>query len=266
MSKLVWDQTGEHFYETGIKNGVLYPYATSDYGAGVAWNGLTGITESPSGAEETALYADDIKYLSLRSLEEFGVTIEAYTYPDEFGPCDGSAEAKTGVLIGQQTRKSFGMCYRTSLGNDTDGNDHGYKLHIVYGLTASPSERSYSTINDSPDAITFSWECKSIPVQVSGYKPTSIITIDSVAVNNPLKMGKLEALLYGVDAVAFDASKTYNVGDIVTYTESSTEKTYICKTKIETPAAWDAAKWDELASTDIGPKLPTPAQIMTLFN
>ena len=157
--KLVWDKTGEHFYETGVKNGVLYPMSASGtYPKGVAWNGLTAITESPSGAEATALYADDIKYLNLMSNEEFGATVEAYTYPDEFAECDGSASLTEGVYIGQQARKTFGLCYRTTLGNDAKGNDYGYKLHIIYGAMASPSEKAYSTINDSPDAITFSWE------------------------------------------------------------------------------------------------------------
>lgn len=201
--RVKWDQQSEHFYETGVKNGVLYVSNGTTYGKGVAWNGLTTVTESPSGAEETALYADDIKYLSLRSLEEFGVTIEAYTYPDEFMECDGSAAVHEGVVVGQQTRKSFGLCYRTALGNDTDGNDHGFKLHIVYGLTASPSERSYSTINDSPEAITFSWECKSIPTEVGtinnvAYKPTSIITIDSTKVDEDA-LEELMDTLYGVD-------------------------------------------------------------------
>ena len=154
--KLVWDKTGEHFYETGVKNGVLYPMSASGtYPKGVAWNGLTAITESPSGAEATALYADDIKYLNLMSNEEFGATVEAYTYPDEFAECDGSASLTEGVYIGQQARKTFGLCYRTTLGNDAKGNDYGYKLHIIYGAMASPSEKAYSTINDSPDAITF---------------------------------------------------------------------------------------------------------------
>lgn len=196
MSKLVWDQTGERFYETGVKNGVLYPQEAGAYNKGVAWNGLTAVTESPSGAEATALYADDIKYLNLYSTEEFGGTIEAYTYPAEFEACDGSASLAAGVTIGQQPRKAFGLSYRTAIGNDTDGNDHGYKLHLVYGATAAPSEKAYATINDSPEAITFSWEFTTTPVTVNGFKPTSCITIDSTKVDAE-KLAALEAILYG---------------------------------------------------------------------
>ena len=197
MAKLVWDQTGEHFYETGIRNGVLYVQnANGTYQNGVAWNGLTSVTESPTGAEATAIYADDIKYLNLYSVEEFGATIEAYTYPDDFAQCDGSATPVTGMNIGQQTRKSFGFCYRTALGNDVAGEDYGYKLHILYGCKASPSEKSYQTINDSPEAITFSWEITTTPVDVTGYKPTSCIIIDSTKCNET-KLTALEATLYG---------------------------------------------------------------------
>ena len=200
MSKLVWDQTGERYYETGVKQGVLYPQATGGtYPKGVAWNGLTAVTESPSGAEATALYADDIKYLNLISAEEFGATIEAYTYPDEFAQCDGSATLATGVSIGQQSRKAFGLCYRTTLGNDVDGNDFGYKLHIIYNALAAPSEKAYATINDSPEAITFSWEVTTTPVNVTGFKPTASITIDSTKVDKS-KLASLEEILYGKDA------------------------------------------------------------------
>ena len=198
MSKLVWDKTGERYYETGVKNGVLYIPTEGVYSKGVAWNGLTAVTESPSGAEATALYADDMKYLSLYSAEEFGATIEAYTYPDEFAQCDGSAELTKGVSIGQQTRKTFGLCYRTTIGNDTNGNDYGYKLHMIYGCMASPSEKAYATINDSPDAITFSWEVTTTPVSVAGFKPTASITIDSTKAN-PTKLAALEDILYGKD-------------------------------------------------------------------
>lgn len=204
--KLVWDKTGEHFYETGVKNGVLYPMSASGtYPKGVAWNGLTAITESPSGAEATALYADDIKYLNLMSNEEFGATVEAYTYPDEFAECDGSASLTEGVYIGQQARKTFGLCYRTTLGNDSEGNDYGYKLHIIYGAMASPSEKAYSTINDSPDAITFSWELSTTPVAVANFKPTASLTIDSTKVN-PQKLAALEEILYGKDGTGEDNS------------------------------------------------------------
>lgn len=197
MSKLVWDKTGERLYETGVKQGVLYLLgSTGTYTKGVAWNGLTNVTESPSGAEATPLYADDIKYLNLMSTEELGGTIEAYTYPDEFAECDGSASLADGVYIGQQARKTFGFCYRTTLGNDVDNNNYGYKLHLVYGALASPSEKAYSTINDSPEAITFSWEFSTTPVNVTGHKPTASITIDSTKVDAD-KLAALEAILYG---------------------------------------------------------------------
>lgn len=197
MSKLTWDNTGERLFETGVKNGVLYPIqADGKYTNGVAWNGLISVTESPSGAEATALYADDIKYVNLLSNEEFGATIEAYTYPDEFAECDGSGTLAEGVTVGQQKRKVFGLCYKTTIGNDVDGNDHGYKLHLVYGCLAAPSEKAYSTINDNPDAITFSWEVTTTPVNVTGFKPTSQITIDSTKVDQA-KLTKIEDLLYG---------------------------------------------------------------------
>lgn len=200
MSKLTWDQTGERFYETGVKQGVLYPQAEGGtYPKGVAWNGLTAVTESPSGAEATPLYADDIKYLNLMSAEEFGATIEAYTYPDEFAQCDGSAEIAKGVSIGQQARKAFGMSYKTTLGNDVANNDYGYKLHLIYGALAAPSEKAYATINDSPEAITFSWEVTTTPVSVKGFKPTANITIDSTKVDKE-KLAALEAILYGGDS------------------------------------------------------------------
>ena len=197
MSKLVWDKTGERLYETGVKQGVLYPQAAGGtYPMGVAWNGLTNITESPSGAEATALYADDIKYLNLVSAEELGGTIEAYTYPDEFAECDGSVALTEGVFIGQQDRKTFGLCYRTTLGNDVDSNGHGYKLHLIYGALAAPSEKAYATINDSPEAITFSWEFKTTPVNVTGHKPTASLILDSTKVSET-KMAALEKVLYG---------------------------------------------------------------------
>lgn len=199
MSKLVWDKTGERLYETGVKQGVLYPQAAGGtYPKGVAWNGLTNITESPSGAEATPLYADDIKYLNLISTEELGGTIEAYTYPDEFAECDGSAALADGVYVGQQPRKTFGLSYRTTLGNDVDNNNYGYKLHLVYGALATPSEKAYSTINDSPEAITFSWEFNTTPVNVTGFKPTANITIDSTKVDAE-KLAALEKILYGDD-------------------------------------------------------------------
>ena len=200
MSKIVWDQTGERLYETGVNHGVLYIPTSGVYSKGVAWNGLTAVTESPSGAEATALYADDIKYLNLMSAEEFACTIEAYTYPDEFAECDGSASLVAGVNIGQQPRKTFGLCYRTTVGNDTDSNAHGYKLHMVYGCLAAPSEKAYATINDSPEAITFSWEVSTTPVNVTGHKPTALLTIDSTKAD-PTKLAALEDILYGKDQV-----------------------------------------------------------------
>lgn len=200
MAALVWHQTGEKLYEIGTKKGVFYAMDESGvYPKGVAWNGLTAVTESPSGAEATDLYADDIKYLSLMSAEEFGGTIEAYMYPDEFAECDGSAEPTAGVTIGQQSRKAFGMSYVTTIGNDVKGNDYGYKIHLIYGMKVSPSERGYQTINDSPEAITFSWEFTTTPVNVTGFKPTACITIDSTKVNAE-KLATLEAKLYGAEA------------------------------------------------------------------
>ena len=197
MAKLVWDQTGERLYETGVKNGVLYVQDDKGaYPAGVAWNGLTAVTESPSGAEATALYADDMKYLNLYSAEEFGATVEAYMYPDEFAACDGSAQAVEGVSFGQQPRRKFGLCYRTAVGNDVLGSDYGYKLHIIYGAKASPSEKAYATINDSPEAITFSWELTTEPVAVTGFKPTATVVIDSTKVDKD-KLAALEDILYG---------------------------------------------------------------------
>lgn len=201
MAKIEWDKTGEKLYETGVKNGVLYlPDESGAYTNGVAWNGLTSVKESPSGAEATPLYADDIKYLELTSAEEFGGTLECYTYPDEFAECDGSAEVAPGVIIGQQNRKTFGLCYRTTLGNDIKGNEYGYKLHLIYGAKASPSEKAYSTINDSPEAITFSYEISTTPVNVTGHKPTASLIVDSTKVSAE-KMAALEAILYGKDGV-----------------------------------------------------------------
>lgn len=200
MTALVWDQTGSRLYETGVRNGVLYPKdSTGAYGTGVAWNGLTGVTDRPSGAEETSLYADDFKYLSLYSAEDFGGTIEAYMYPDEWAGCDGSAEIATGVMAGQQTRSGFGLCYRTVLGNDSQNESYGYKLHLVYGAMASPSERAYQTINDSPSAMTFSWEYTTVPVAVgNNFKPTSYIVIDSTKADET-KLNTLKGILYGTN-------------------------------------------------------------------
>lgn len=199
MSKIKWDETGKRFYETGVDHAVLYPIdSNGTYSNGVAWNGITGITESPSGAEANPLYADNIKYLNLVAAEDFGATIEAYTYPDEWAACDGSAEISTGVMAGQQSRKTFGLCYRTKLGNDVDGQDHGYKLHLIYGALAAPSERGYQTVNDSPEAITFSWTVTTTPVEVTGFKPTACLTLDSTKVP-ATKLAALETILFGKD-------------------------------------------------------------------
>lgn len=199
MAKLKWDQTGERLYETGCDRGVLFPVATGGtYGSGVAWNGLSSVNQSPSGAEATAVYADNIKYLDLMSAETFGATVEAYTYPAEFAECDGSATIAKGVTAGQQTRKMFGLSYRTLIGNDTEGTDHGYKIHLVYGAKAAPSERSYSTVNDSPEAATLSWELTTTPVDVPGFKPTAHLEIDSTKAD-PTKLEALEKILYGSD-------------------------------------------------------------------
>jgi len=206
MSKIIWDATGTRFYESGVNHGVLYPQkADGTYDKGVAWNGLTGVTESPDGAEPTDLWADNIKYATLRSAETFGGTIEAYTYPEEFAECDGSYAAAAGVYIGQQKRKPFGFCYRTEVGNDTSGGEgEDYKLHIIYNATASPSEKAYETINDSPDAITLSWEITTTPVNVTGHKPTSTIIIDTSKLDTAGKAAllELEGILYGIDADA----------------------------------------------------------------
>lgn len=199
MTALVWDATGEHFYEAGVDHGVLYIPTEGKYTKGVAWNGLTGVTESPSGAESNPQYADNIKYLNLISAEEWSGTIEAFTYPDEFAACNGEKELTAGVTVGQQSRSTFGMSYRTKVGNDTDGQDHAYKIHLLYGLTAAPSEKAYTTVNDSPEAVTFSWEASSVPVNVSGMLPTSSITIDSRTAD-PTKLAALEKILYGAES------------------------------------------------------------------
>lgn len=195
MTKLVWDAVGEHYYETGTDHGVFYPQdSTGAYTGGVAWNGLTGVTESPSGADPTDMYADNIKYASVRAAETFGATIEAYTYPDEFAECDGSREIAPGAMIGQQARKTFGFTYRSRVSNDMAIEEN--KLHLIYGASASPSEKSYTTVNESPDAITFSWEITTTPVNVAGYSPTSILTIDTRKVDKT-KLAALEEILYG---------------------------------------------------------------------
>lgn len=210
MSRLTWDDTGKRLYETGIKMGVLYPQSENGtYPKGVAWNGLMSVSESPSGAEASALYANDAKYLELYSNEEFGFTIGAYTYPEEFAACDGSAElaSESGVYVGQQPRKAFGLTYRTVVGNDVKGSDYGYKLHLVYGAKASPSEKGYSSINDSPEAVEFSWECTTTPINIEGFKPAAHIEIDSTKIV-PKKLKKIEDALYGTNAGSDSGSGT----------------------------------------------------------
>lgn len=223
MSKLVWDQTGERLYETGVKNGVLYVQETGGlYPKGVAWNGLTAVTESPSGAEATPLYADDIKYLNLISAEEFGATIEAYTYPDEFKVCNGEVDLVAGVSIGQQARKTFGMAYKTTVGNDVESNNYGYKLHLIYGALAAPSEKAYATINDSPEAITFSWEVTTTPVNVTGHKPTASLTIDSTKAD-AAKLAELEAILFGSEDAEARLPLPDEIAELFAATDSGDE-------------------------------------------
>lgn len=263
MSKLVWDATGERLYETGVKQGVLYVQQTGGiYPKGVAWNGLTTVTESPSGAEATALYADDIKYLNLMSTEEFGATIEAYTYPDEFAECDGSATLAEGVTIGQQTRKTFGMAYRTSLGNDVDGSAYGYKLHIIYGATASPSEKAYATINDSPEAITFSWEVTTTPVNVTGAKPTASLVIDSTKAD-PEKLAAFEAILYGSDGELTTEEPLDWDTSYANYFEQVDGVWKNVEGVLDSAPEWAEGKYYKTKGTD--PRLPLPDEIKTLL-
>lgn len=205
MSKLIWDQPGTRTYETGVDHGVLYLNENGTYPKGTAWSGLVSVSESPSGAEDNPLYADNMKYLNMKSAEEFGATVECYTYPKEWAQCDGSAELTTGVMIGQQARKNFGLCYRTRVGNDSVGDDYGYKLHLIYGCSASPSERSYQTVNDSPEAITFSFEVSTTPITVTGARPVSSLVIDSTLVE-PASLAKLEEILYGKDPTSEEAN------------------------------------------------------------
>lgn len=269
MAKLVWDATGERYYETGVKNAVLYPVVAGSYSTGVAWNGITGITESPSGAEATALYADDIKYLNLISAEEFGATVEAYTYPDEFKKCDGSDQIATGVVIGQQDRQMFGLCYRTTKGNDTESNAYGYMLHIIYGCLASPSEKAYSTINDSPEAITFSWEIKTTPVNVSGFKPTATVIIDSTKCD-AAKLTTLEGILYGSNGtqqyVEFEGSAFVQGTD---YYERSgagtTESPYVYTKTADTSYNSEKTYYTLETVGASSPRLPLPDEIATVM-
>ena len=219
MSKLIWDKIGGRQYETGVSKGVLYPMSEGNYPKGVAWNGLIGVTESPEGAEATPLYADNIKYLNLMSAESFKATVEAYTYPDEFAACNGETELTTGVTIGQQTRNTFGMSYQTKVGNDADA-DAGYKIHLIYGALAAPSEKAYATVNDSPEAITFSWEVSTTPVEVEGFKPTASLTIDSTKVSKE-KMAAIEKILYGDTEVEPRLPLPNEVANIIKTTQAA---------------------------------------------
>lgn len=258
MEKIKWDEDGKRFYETGVKNGVLYTRDSSGaYPNGVAWNGLTAVTESPEGAESNPLYADDMKYLNLISAEDLNGTIEAYTYPDEFAECDGSASLANGIIIGQQARKTFGLCYKTTVGNDVDGNDKGFKLHLVYGCLASPSEKAYETINESPSAITFSWEFSTTPVNVSGHKPTALLTVDSTKATAS-KIAILEAVLYGADE--FSATKAYAKDEVVYHTDAL----YQANAAVEA-GAWNDSDWTELEDIEAGPRLPLPDEIVSIF-
>jgi len=271
MAKLLWDQTAEHFYETGNDRAVVYPYNNTNksYDKGYAWNGITGVTESPSGADETAIYADNIKYLSLRAAEEFGMTVTAYTYPDEFAEMDGSAFPTKGVRIYQQARKTFGFSYRSIIGNDTESNDHGYMLHLIYGLTASPSERSYSTVNDSPEAIEFSWEMTGVPVAITGYKNSCLLTVKSTDFVTPAEQAKLKALediLWGTDAGDVYTAVT-PVGSENPATEGWYEKsgnTYVLSADTTVDAQKTYYSKTTVTATDA--RLPLPDEVIALLS
>lgn len=271
MAKLLWDQTAEHFYETGNDRAVVYPYNNTNksYDKGYAWNGITGVTESPSGADETAIYADNIKYLSLRAAEEFGMTVTAYTYPDEFAEMDGSAFPTKGVRIYQQARKTFGFSYRSIIGNDTESNDHGYMLHLIYGLTASPSERSYSTVNDSPEAIEFSWEMTGVPVAITGYKNSCLLTVKSTDFVTPEEQAKLKALediLWGTDAGDVYTAVT-PVGSENPVTEGWYEKSgnaYVLSADTTVDAQKTYYSKTTVTATDA--RLPLPDEVISLLS
>lgn len=250
MTVLEWDQVGERLYETGVDQGVLYiPDASGDYNEGHAWNGLTTVTESPSGAESNPQYADNIKYLNLLSAEEFGATIEAFTYPEAFAQCDGTALPSAGIALGQQSRRSFGLAYRTQVGNDLEGTDHGYKIHLIYGAQAAPSEKAYATINDSPEAIAFSWEVTTSPVGVDGFKPAAQLVIDSTQVD-AAKLSALEDILYGT---ATDNPRLPLPGEVITIfgtgvsnvnmTTFANQPSYSDSTKVVTLPAVTGVQW-----------------------
>ena len=259
--KLAWDQTGERTYETGVKKGVLYPQADGGlYPKGVAWNGLSAVTESPSGAEPNPIYADDIKYLNLLSAEEFAATIEAYTYPNEFEECDGSAEIAPGVTVGQQKRKNFGLSYRTIFGNDTENDSYGYKLHLIYGCLAAPSEKGYQTVSDSPEAITFSWEVSTTPVSVAGFEPTASLTIDSTKVDAG-KLAALEAILYGKDnELTKTQPEDWNTGYKNYFTKGSSGE-FVAVTGDSAPS-WESNKYYTAGAEA---RLPLPDEVAEIM-
>ena len=261
MSKLLWDQTGERTYETGVKNGVLYPQgADGTYPKGVAWNGLTTVTESPSGAEANPLYADDVKYLNLLSTEEFGATIEAYTYPEEFESCDGSAEIAPGVSIGQQKGDIFGMAYKTVLGNDTENNKYGYKLHLIYGALAAPSEKAYSTISDSPEAITFSWEVTTTPVSVAGFEPTASLVINSTKVDSA-KLAALESILFGKDNELIKTEPEDWTENYKNYFTKNPSGEFVAVTGVSAPS-WEENKYYTAGAEA---RLPLPDEVAKIM-
>jgi hypothetical protein len=264
MAKLLWDQIGEKFYETGVDHGILFVNESGTYGEGVAWNGLTTVTESPSGAEASPIYADNIKYLNLYSAEEFGCTIEAYTYPDEFGVCDGSADIATGISIGQQERKSFGFAYRTRLGNDTEGDSYGEKLHLIYGCRASTTQKGYSTVNDSPEAINFSWEVTTTPVPVTGFRPTANVIIDSRKTDET-KYKQLLAIIEGTDDTYTKLStepEDWSTNYANYYTKDTTGK-YVAVTGDSAPTWAADTYYSKTAGT--ASRLPLPEEIMDLM-
>ena len=270
-NRLVWDVDGERFYETGVDQGVLYPFNNGAYETGVAWNGLTAINESPSGAEANPIYADNIKYLNLLSDEDFGFSIEAYDYPDAFAECDGSIVIGNGLVIGQQKRKKFGFSYRSRIGNDEEGSDYGYKIHMVYGCLASPSDKEHSTINESPEAATMSWDVSTTPVKIANYKPTAHVFVNSKKVNET-KLAQLERILYGFpssDVAEWATEHAYKVGDYIKKTGSGSSVTYyICKTD-HTSDDWatDTAKWELVPEAQVGaPRLPSIEELINIFD
>lgn len=258
MPRLEWDKTGERLFETGVDHAVLYPSLNGAYPKGVAWNGITAVNETPSGAEPTALYANNIKYLTLMSAEEYGLTIEAYMYPEEFAQCDGSAAIAKGVTIGQQKRVPFGLSYRTLIGNDADGQEHGYKIHLVYGGLASPSQKDHSTVNDNPDATSMSWDVTNTPVEVPGYKPTASIEIDSTKIDKDT-LTKLESILYGGDYTVLATQPTDWSTNYKNYYEKSGDN-YVAVTGDSAPA-WATNKY--YSNNDA--RLPMPAELIELL-